>query len=95
MFLAPGLKDGAAVGQARRQLARRHHWPLKSIPVFSTLGKNALVIFMIASVFIKVLNVLLPEESSLAAIVPTAVALEVLCIAAARLLEKRRIFMKL
>jgi uncharacterized membrane protein len=68
---------------------------LKRISLFPTLGKNALVIFMIASVLTKVLNELLPEATGVAIVLPTAAALEAACIAAAWLLKRKKIFIKL
>jgi predicted acyltransferase len=68
---------------------------LKRVPLLSTLGRNPLVIFMIASVFTKVLNVLLPENASALAVLSVAVALEAFCIAAARILEWKGVTIKL
>ena len=68
---------------------------LKSVPFLSPLGKNPLVIFMIASVLTKVLNAVMPGDAGAAATLAVAIGLEAACIAMAVLLSRKKVFVKL
>jgi predicted acyltransferase len=65
------------------------------IPFLSVFGKNALVIFMVAAVLTKVLNALLPENTGAIAVLSIAVGLETACIIAAKIMDSRRVYVKL
>jgi len=67
----------------------------KRVPVFSTLGRNPLLIFMIAAVLTKVLNVLLAESTGAPAVLAVAALLEAFCLSAAVLLDRRGIHVRL
>jgi predicted acyltransferase len=68
---------------------------VRRVPLLSTLGRNPLVIFMIASVFTKVLDALLHQETPLMTVLLVAAALEASCIGIAWLLDRHAIHVKL
>jgi predicted acyltransferase len=68
---------------------------LKRIPLLSTLGRNSLVIFMLAAVLTKALNALLTEGAGLLPILATAAGLEAVCLVTAVILDRRGIYIKL
>jgi predicted acyltransferase len=71
-------------------------WPrLSRATGLPSLGKNALVLFMIASILITVLNELIPPSASASIVLPVAAGLEGICLAAAALLERRRLMIRL
>ncbi len=67
----------------------------RRIPVLAVLGRNALVIFMAASVLTKVGNALIPEAAAAAVVVPLAAAVEAACIAAAWIMDRKGLHVKL
>jgi hypothetical protein len=68
---------------------------VKHFPLLSTLGRNPLVFFMIASVFTKVLGALLPEDTAAFTVLLVAATLEAFCISIAKLLDRNGIYVKL
>jgi predicted acyltransferase len=68
---------------------------VKRFPILSTLGRNPLVVFMIASVLTKVLNAFLPEGTGTPAVLLVAVLLEAFCIGVAAFLDRRGVYIKL
>jgi predicted acyltransferase len=72
-----------------------HRAGVVNIPVLSALGKNSLLMFMVASVLYKCLYIFIPPDAGVLAVGLGAFAVEFLCIALAELLKKRKIFIKL
>jgi predicted acyltransferase len=68
---------------------------LRRIPLLSTLGRNSLVIFMIASVLGKVLNAFLPEDTGALRVLGAVVLLEAFCLSVAEILDRKGIYVKL
>jgi predicted acyltransferase len=92
-YLLLGL--GAAAGCLFVFWAVERLFRLRRIPVLSTLGRNSLVIFMIASVLTKVMNALLPETAGPTAVLSLAALLEAFCLSMAIILDRRAIHIKL
>lgn len=72
-----------------------HKAGVANVPVLSALGKNALLMFMVASVLYKCLDIFVPADSKPLAVGLAAFAVEAICIALAELLKKRNVFIKL
>lgn len=72
-----------------------HTLGIGEIPALSALGKNSLLLFMVASLLYKTLYLFVPEDSSPLSVGIGAIAVEALCIALAELLKRRRVFVKL
>lgn len=72
-----------------------HKAGVKTIPVLSALGKNALLMFMVTSLLYKCLYLFVPDNAGTLSVYGGAILFEVLCIALAEVLQARKIFIKL
>jgi hypothetical protein len=72
-----------------------HRAGVANVPVLSVLGKNSLLIFMVASVLYKCLYLFIPPATGPLAVGLGAFAVEFLCIALAELFKKRKVLIKL
>jgi predicted acyltransferase len=92
-YLLLGL--GAAAGCLLLFFAVERLFRLKRVPLLSTLGRNSLVIFMIASVLSKLLNAFIPEDTDPLKVLAAAALLEAFCLSVAEILDRRGIYVKL